>query len=495
MAEFDTLFGTSVQEAVNASIGRKMPLLVLLSRGDERSEKFIKKVSSEEVVNKIRLSYVPLLLIEDTEEIEHFKAIFKQLVLPSIYIVSNGQLLDIVHETATEQEIATKLEHALEALKTTPSSISTRAASVELQGANLELLESQNLIDSQNARRGESVSRHKKQVEAYKKEQIAERKRLRSLLEADKREREATSNKHNLSPRTAFQESKVRGKSSHNSDSCILSIKLLDGISLVHEFKASDTLYSVRNWLDQETNGEVLPSSPSLPSFARSLNPQPVRYVFHCPVLPRKTFSEDEERLNLSELDLRPRSALILKPIYEMESSDVNENGRGTFSSSFKYIGSSVGRLANALYSFFDYGVDDIQRSLEEDDRESISSLRVESEVPEVVSTSGNGREVPPPPGSLVIDTRRQASSSLINIHQDVQEVPDLSSLDSASLNEPNNRSRASTPNPIRRMQNLSKTQIMQDEARENNCQKSNEQKEEELDSHNLKFGEKKEEE
>ncbi|CCH40647.1 UBX domain-containing protein 4 [Wickerhamomyces ciferrii] len=87
----------------------------------------------------------------------------------------------------------------------------------------------------------------------------------------------------------------IRDRRPSSHPKCALSIRLLDGSSLRHEFQNNDTLNVVRKWLDENrTDGD---------------DP----YCFHR-TIPRATFGVTDEEKTLDALELTPRSALILKP-------------------------------------------------------------------------------------------------------------------------------------------------------------------------------------
>lgn len=126
---------------------------------------------------------------------------------------------------------------------------------------------------------------------------------------------------------------------------------MFDGSNIKHDFGADKTLNDVRSWLDKET--EIIRDTDSIPSFATNTGPN--HYVFHRPSLPRTTFTDDQEFKKLSELDLCPRSALILKPIFNETLSSFPKEKGGIW----KSVGGAMSKVGNAVYSFFDYGVDD----------------------------------------------------------------------------------------------------------------------------------------
>ncbi|EGW34897.1 uncharacterized protein SPAPADRAFT_58023 [Spathaspora passalidarum NRRL Y-27907] len=247
---------------------------------------------------------------------------------------------------------------------------------------------------------------------------------------------------------------------------CMLSIKLFDGSSIKQEFKSEDTLHDVRTWLDLEVG--IIPSNETMPAFAKSSYPHPVNYAFHRPVLPRITYSEEQESQSLLELELTPRSALILKPIYhepESTSGDGNPQSVGYIRRAFGVVG-TIGR---ALYSFFDYGTGPAPASYQEEDHDD-----PERPAPEVtlgliddIQQIGLGH----PAHTIVMDDRAQSQSSLFNIeHPNIRATreiinsrptsPRLGSAGSDSNRASAYPSRSSTPRPS----GVNRIQMFQDE-------------------------------
>ncbi|CAI5758829.1 unnamed protein product [Candida verbasci] len=184
--------------------------------------------------------------------------------------------------------------------------------------------------------------------------QTEERKRLRQLINADKKERLIQRQEEYIKHHDTNSKSSTNS-SNFNEKCCVLAIKLFDGSTIKHEFNQEDTLIKVREWLDNEI--EVIPSNKSMPSFATRSYPYPTGYLFHRPILPRMTYNEEQESKNLLHLQLTPRAILILKPTYDDEDS-LSPKPDTSSSGYFKRVYNVICNLSSALISFFDYGVD-----------------------------------------------------------------------------------------------------------------------------------------
>lgn len=146
----------------------------------------------------------------------------------------------------------------------------------------------------------------------------------------------------------------LSGKIVDNLQTCTLSFRLLDGRTIQKQFDASETLNDARQWLDTQSGVDIVPVN-SLPSFARPDGLNPTRYAFQSPSIPRITFDDQHEFMTLSGLDLCPRSVLILKPLFDESVNEAYEHNRSVL----RNLNTTVTRFCNAIYSFFDYGVDE----------------------------------------------------------------------------------------------------------------------------------------
>lgn len=118
-----------------------------------------------------------------------------------------------------------------------------------------------------------------------------ERRRILDLIEADKLERR-NGTKHN---EKALFDNFRQGQHLLHTDTCTLQIRFTNGDSVKYTFNSTDTLKSVREWLcDLRTDGEV-------------------PYLFHRNI-PRMDYKAEDELKTLAELDLTPRSILMMKP-------------------------------------------------------------------------------------------------------------------------------------------------------------------------------------
>lgn len=417
-APFETSFHSSVLAAVTETLDRSLPLLVYLCRLDPQSRDFYARYFSPSgILNAsdhafINAAYVKLRLVHGSAEFGYFEALFPNLSVPSIYIVNQGQLADIISGLLSQSEFMARLRAAAPSsplTSTTPHSTneppstahSSSAAEAPLSDEvppTDEVLSTQqpptshphathsttlptnpNLSTEASEQpqhrspsntndrpiktdREEAVQQHQRQVREMKRRQAEEKQRLRLLLELDRKEialREKA-NRDTLAGTGAAAHSLLETllTAAPASSSCLLSIKFFDGTSIRHGFSSLQTLVDVRGWLDTESHVEIIPSTELLPSFASSSCLQPISYVFHLPEIPRITYSAQDESRSLQDLGLCPRAALILKPIYdEQGSTDTFPQAASRRAAIFAGVGRALSAIGAALFSFFDYGV------------------------------------------------------------------------------------------------------------------------------------------
>lgn len=172
--------------------------------------------------------------------------------------------------------------------------------------------------------------------------------RIRAQIEADKKER--------LSQRRYSVESiPKRQKSPVSASQCKLLIRLLDGETVQGTFSSSQTLRDVKRWIESERGLVLSPErDDALPSFAHTSAFALNHYAFCYVGVPRVTFTAGQELTKLSDLGLSPRLALILKPVQNEKAKHLP----GLWSS----LCGKVKFVTGALYTFFDYGLEDAER-------------------------------------------------------------------------------------------------------------------------------------
>ncbi|KAF9967511.1 hypothetical protein BGZ70_009273 [Mortierella alpina] len=220
--------------------------------------------------------------------------------------------------------------------------ISRRSSSKELTDAQRELAEKQN-------------KKLKDKIEKEKREEAEYKKRVKQALEEDKARRKAEKERAQAAtaaakaqsapaPEEVLTPSDIRAQNAGLAqarndaapalafDSSRLNIRLFDGSSIRNTFKATDTLQDVRNWINENQEGDE--------------NAYNIVQL-----IPQRTFT-DETKL-LRDLELCPSATLVLKKT-ATSSSAYGAAGDGAVPTLMSYGWSAfslAGKLASTAYS------------------------------------------------------------------------------------------------------------------------------------------------
>lgn len=370
MTDLDSVFISTVEAAVSASVAQNKPLIVFNTDSSDESNRWVESLMSDDILQLISEKAIALKLVKNSAQFALFEQIFPEVIIPSFYCIKVSAILDIIHGALDNTEFESRIKKVLvtnpQGQHPQPSSSShppqtgsqqsdTPQVSSQSQASTPTLPRdtsqipsaSGNLSGSSSVRGSSQASsrantpgsqingkRERKTLKEevaelsakkYKEEQLRkkkvekeERERVKRLLEADKEERrldeklrkEERERQRRLSNDEEVKDdvkiddiinenqtlkNNVRDRRPSTSLVCALLIRLLDGSSLRHEFKNTDTLNDVRKWIDENRTDSDDP------------------YCFHR-TIPRVTFGVTDEEKTLESLELTPRSALILKP-------------------------------------------------------------------------------------------------------------------------------------------------------------------------------------
>lgn len=141
--------------------------------------------------------------------------------------------------------------------------------------------------------------RYQQRLWKHRQEDAEERKRILRLVQTDRKEQRANQEYHQR--RYSQNSPKPRAMSRSQAESRMV-IRLFDGSAIKHIFDSSQTLDSVRQWIDENRTDSDAPYT--------------LMQTF-----PRKKFSPSEETRTLRELDLVPSTTLILKPVTHISNA------------------------------------------------------------------------------------------------------------------------------------------------------------------------------
>ena len=414
-------FTTSVEQAVSSTISEQKALFVYLvtSTYTENTDTFLPKFIDDQTTAIIKSNFILLKLTQNTVEFGYFSQLFKDLIVPSFYIVNEGKIEAVISNDTTKEEFIKIIGKLTKKVKSSDN-VSTRENISNENNVVIENLARNNSQSSSD--HDKSVRKYQEKVARMRQERIDEKKRLRALLEADQKERKLKEQENaNVESKLSVHSPSSRKTSTSSTNSCVLSIKLFDGSTMKCEFKSQDTLIDVRKWLDSEV--EIIPPAKSMPSFATTAYPYPTGYAFHRPALPRVTYLEEQESNTLANLDLTPRSALILKPTYNEVDSDKPDNDVGK-TGIFRSLLNVLFSLGTTIFSVFSYGINAPHNQEHRD-----SSPRYDHRDADNLQSSEDDQSINihrPPiaghPGLLMFEST-SASSLLLNIEPNVDET------------------------------------------------------------------------
>lgn len=288
-----TIFQESVEEAVAQSLKANKVLAVYINSGnDEWLNKWFRlSDNNQKVLTDVA---VWLQLLKGSPQCDYFEQIFPDVVVPSVYLVVNGQIKSVIQGEPSVW-LWKQLTEALEitmSVDQAPETVATDSqpqSETTIKKPKNETFKEQVQETSQQVYHDEVVKERKAEVE--------ERKRILKLLEADKEERRAMETRESqMSTEPVEVHDNIKNRSILHTENCTLQIRLTNSETLTRKFKSTDTLNEVRTWVDvNRTDGD---------------HP----YAFHRNI-PRMTFSESDEMKTLETLDLTPRSALTLQPL------------------------------------------------------------------------------------------------------------------------------------------------------------------------------------
>lgn len=299
-------------------------------------------------------NYVKNLSNFDAEEHESYLSENKDC----LFILNNNSIQEVISDISDKEECNSILAMFISSYKDTPAKkkVEKPALKVVIQKEEKkqpkpvkkekEVPAETKVLNGKSAT-SEAGQKYRKNLLSAQKEERQERERIRKLIEQDKLEKKerfqysSTGIEEEVAEQENVQDhihSKARlGKVKE----CKLSIKTVDNRNIIHSFKSEDSLDAVRKYLVETENIDN-------------------NFMFHRNV-PRMTYKDIDEFKSLQELDLLPRSALILEPKHYSSASDNYFEAKNTPS----------GGIVNALYSWWNGNAEE-QEDQEEQDETSI---------------------------------------------------------------------------------------------------------------------------
>ncbi|EDO16448.1 hypothetical protein Kpol_1066p12 [Vanderwaltozyma polyspora DSM 70294] len=309
-------FTESVQDAITESLQFGKVLVVYgvdISNDDSWIQSWF---HPRMITDKLLKKSVWLKIVQGTHEFTNFKELFPSIQTPSLYFIKDQQIQMVIHGESGHGNFShwNRVVDYLESTNCDSPNINEQENTPEMKN-NEDTKETKKTFKEEVNDLTQKI--YQQEVMKQKKLERKERERILRLVQADKQERKdrELSQKQivdDISDEeiievvpTEVNDNIKKSEKYENLKDCKLLIKLTNSDSLKNTFDSDKTLRDVRDWVDENrTDGTV-------------------SYLFHRNV-PRVTFSPEDESKSLTDLELTPRSVLILDPCEEDLSAITN---------------------------------------------------------------------------------------------------------------------------------------------------------------------------
>ncbi|KAF0270107.1 hypothetical protein FOG48_00851 [Hanseniaspora uvarum] len=303
-------------KAINRSKINKKPLVVYLSKNNDLN--WINSWINEDVVDLINKRNACILLKIHINEMnihyQFFKTYMKSL---------NNNENEMYEEVFSTKDNVLVIIHNNESQYVINDDMDEEEKNEILQAFISDFKDELKVVSStENENKKDDNDLSTVQRNEYlkaKNEDFLERQRLRKLIELDRLEQKETLNNNEntdtLINEVIIADLKDNIKTKDNNSECKLSIKTPENKNIIRTFDKNDTLDNVRKYLMEEENIKK-------------------EFFFHR-IIPRVTYKDMDEFKTLEELDLLPRSVLLVeykcgnqqKELKYFDSKTHNSNG------------------------------------------------------------------------------------------------------------------------------------------------------------------------
>ncbi|KAL3234825.1 UBX domain-containing protein 7 [Nakaseomyces bracarensis] len=288
------LFGTNVEEAVAESLQGDKVLVVYCKAGDGEGtdpwlDQWFKKDSD---VSILKGKAVWLEVVRGSAEFDNFTQIFPDVVVPSVRLIKQGKVVLVIKGDDNTHEVSHWKKLMIGLGIKDENAITEHKISDKPRESPPRKTERDKIVEKATTVHQQEYLKQLKQAEE-------ERLRILTLVRADKAERLARKHSHEVEAGHELPmdvRDNIIDKSRFNTGKCVLMFRLTDSKNLKHTFDSQETLNDVRKWVDVNRTDGAGP------------------YSFHRNI-PRVTFTESDELKTLEDLDLAPRSVLLLKAL------------------------------------------------------------------------------------------------------------------------------------------------------------------------------------
>lgn len=345
------LFDLDISSAVAHSLSAEKPLFVYTTTANDKLvETFLTPQGSPDVptVTRLAAGFVCLKIAHNLEGFRHFQHIYADATAPAFTVLVGGKTQGVVTEDLDYSDFMQLIDEY--------------AAGTADPSHRIVI-----------SKRPNSVENHKSAFAPNRSEDKIVRALHHTHIAVEGRDTDVASNSLNdtfsqsLDPQPSQASKPVpQSKQAPSPETFVLSVRLLNGSTMKGKFSADSTLMDVKRWVEAEQEIDLTSTEAGLlDMFTKPGFPEPSRIAFYAPGT-NVTYSVPQELCRLRDLDLCSRLALILKPEFH-DLSALHAPVKPTLLSK---TSAKLSTMLLALYSFFDYGVDDAQRDFGTSDTE-----------------------------------------------------------------------------------------------------------------------------
>ncbi|KAI8377371.1 hypothetical protein BD560DRAFT_390901 [Blakeslea trispora] len=332
----DIWFNGPVRDAITLVSQKNCVFLVYIYDDSEKTNKLNAVFEDEKVVEAMRNNTVAFSMKTDSEDTKMFSQYYPVQTVPILYFIKQGTIKDFGTETISAQEIVDKIDASNKiqpvTLTTAPTqptySESTLAESSTTSSSDDKKIEMQKQLEKvrkermererkeakerEIKRRNESKAMQEAQqnrmdkenkvyfdrIKKERQEDEAHKRKVREQIARDRAEKnQRSTEKQRSGAEEPVQHSHVKASSSQSHEWSNLSIRQLDGSSIRHPFKATDTLGLVHEWIQQNRTDDIH-------------TPYKLSSLF-----PTRLFTEADNKTILRDLNLCPSATIVMKPV------------------------------------------------------------------------------------------------------------------------------------------------------------------------------------
>jgi len=304
-------FEGSVGDAVAKATNEKLLFLSFIYDDDENSNKMRELLSDGEISTLMKSKSVAIEMKKGSETYNLFSQIFPTFFCPCLVFIQNGRLIYFLNSEATKEKVIENINKYSDLEQSNPTVVPNENTNTNANTINNEMKESVEEIQKEKELNDEE--KKTKGIEELKDLQQDNDDRKDQILEQNNKNQKERENKNNTLNNNGSSSRKddvfkllnERSESMSDNYDVLVSVRYIDGSLLRKEFKRSQKLSEIRQWIDDTTKERGIYKPYNIET----------RY-------PEHQFSYGEESKSLLDLNLDDTDLLICKPVTKVFSEN-----------------------------------------------------------------------------------------------------------------------------------------------------------------------------